>query len=364
MRIAVLVCLCFFACAFQIHGQNHPGGMHPREQVDFVKKQLANKREPFLSAYAQLLRKADSILKESHHALEDFNVPGYYVEPEIHRANSLALQKDGFAAYCLALAYQLSGKKVYADKALYFLNAWGSVNKKYSNFDGPLVMSYSGTSMVMAAELMKNWDGWKKSDKDLVTTWVRDVYRKAANEIRNRKNNWADWGRFGSILSDYFLDDTADMAENVRLIKSDLFEKIEDDGHMPEETRREKNGIWYTYFSLAPITASCWVVYNATGENLFQFTKGERSLKHALDYLLYYQQHPAEWKWFKDPNTGSATAATGFWPSNLFEAMSGIYNDSSFLNFARPHRPVLYERHHFAWTFPTLMPVQLSPYSR
>ena len=67
-------------------------------------------------------------------------------------------------------------------------------------------------------------------------------------------------GRLGSILSAHLLDNANEMAENIRLVKSDLFHKIAADGHMPEETAREANGIWYTYFSLAPITATCWAM--------------------------------------------------------------------------------------------------------
>jgi hypothetical protein len=85
------------------------------------------------------------------------------------------------------------------------------------------------------------------------------------------------------------------MTENIRLVKSDLFKKIAADGHMPEETAREVGGISYTYFSLAPITATCWVAYQSTGENLFtNYTQGNSSMKQALDYLHYYNLHPNE----------------------------------------------------------------------
>ena len=359
-RIAAL--FAFLLLTTGAMAYDHPGGMHPKAQIDFVKEQIRQKREPVYTAYLQLIGKADSILAVQHHALADFSVPGYYVKPKEHRANSLALQQDGFGAYACALAWQLSGKKAYAKKALYFLNAWASINKKYSQADGPLVMSYSGTSMMMGAELMHSYKKWKKTDRQLFAVWVENVYRKAANSIRNRKNNWADWGRMGSLLAAYYLDDKADIAENVRLIKSDLFHKIAADGSMPEETRREKNGIWYTYFSLAPITASCWIAYNATGENLFTYTSENRSIKNALDYLLYYQQHPDEWKFYKDPNTGKPGNATGFWPANLLEAMYGIYHEPAYKTFAQPHEPVIYEQHHFAWTFPTLMPVMTGGY--
>ena len=346
---------------------NHPGGMHPLRQIEFVKKQLKQHQEPYYSAYQQLLIIADSALVCTHHALADFSIPGYYKKPEEHVRNSRSLASDAFNAYSCALAWQLSGEKKYASHALYFINAWSLINKKYSEYDGQLVISYTGTAMVMAAELMRNYQGWKKSDKQLFTKWLTSVFRKATNEIRIKKNNWADWGRFGSSLADYYLDDTIDMDENIRLFKSDVFNKIDNDGHMPEETRRGANGIWYTYFSLAPMTAMAWVAYNATGENLFLLQQNGCSLKTAVDYLLYYNQHFNEWKWFENPVHGSPDSKFSdlnlktrhaFWPANLIDAMSGIYNDPKYAEYVAPYQPLCYEAHHFAWVFTTLMPAK------
>lgn len=331
--------------------------MHPTAQIDFVKKQLQEKKEPFRSAYLQLIKAADIALQTPHHALADFSVPGYYQQPEEHRKNSKSLQTDAFNAYCCALAYRLDGGDKYGKKACDLLNVWAKINQKYSEYDGTLVMSYSGTAMVIAAQLMTGSDLWTEEERALFGAWITNVYQKACNEIRNRKNNWADWGRFGSMLCAVYFDDQQEINENVRLIKSDLFHKIAADGSMPEETRREKNGIWYTYFSLAPITAACWLVYNSTGENLFALENNGVSLKTAIDYLLYYNQHPNEWKWFENPNTGTPDR----WPGNLLEAMYGIYKDENYLEFVRPNRPQMYPVHHFAWTFPTLMPLSLSP---
>jgi hypothetical protein len=337
---------------------NRSGGMHPKAQIDFVRKKIKRKEQPYYDAYIQLKEYADSAFLHPTDALADFNVPGYYIDAIGHRKNSLSLQGDAFDAYACALAYQLSGQKKYADESLRFLKAWADMNTKYSNHDGTLVMAYSGTAMIIAAEMLKNYRGWNNADKEKFIEWVTNVYRRSTDEIRNRKNNWGDWGRYGSILSACFLDDVNEIKENIRLIKSDLFHKIAEDGHMPEETVRGNNGIWYTYFSLAPITAACWVAYNATGEDLFAYSEGERSIKKAVDYLYYYNMHPEEWKWFKNPNKGTAAN----WPGNLLEALKDVYNDNRYSGYTASARPIIYNLHHFAWTFPTLMKVQLTRY--
>ncbi|RAV31017.1 alginate lyase family protein [Sinomicrobium soli] len=341
-----------------------PGGsaMHPEDQIDYVKRQLREKNEPYTTAFGQLKQKADAAFGISHHAIEDFSVPGFYQDKENHRRLSLGLQVDAISAYSCALVWKFTGKRKYADKALYFLNAWASVNKTYSEMDGSLVMSYSGTALLFAANLLKDYKNWKPEARQQFAVWTREVFRDAANSIRFRNNNSGDWSRFASLLANVYLGDRADFAENVRLIKSDLFDKIAPDGHMTEEVKREKNGIWYTYFSLAPLTASMWVIYNHTGENQFYLEKDGASVKKALDYLLYYNQNPGQWKYFKDPVTGSLQSRYGFWPANLLEAMSGVYNNPAYSGYTTSHRPLIYAEHDYAWVFPTLMPVSLKGY--
>lgn len=281
--------LCYMVTSHVLFAFEHPGGMHPKAQIEYVRQQIEQKNEPYYSAFRQLLKMTDAAIVQEHHATADFSIPGYYVKPDEHITNSLGLASDAFSAYACALAWQLTRETSYGDRVLYFINAWSKINKRYSDSDGPLVMSYTGTAMVIAAELMCDYPDWKNEDKQLFTVWLKEVYRKATNEIRIRKNNWGDWGRFGSMLSAYYLNDTDEIHENIRLFKSDTFDKIAEDGHMPEEIRRGANGLWYTYFSLAPLTATAWLVHNTTGENLFILQKDGRSLKKAVDYLLYYK---------------------------------------------------------------------------
>lgn len=362
-RKGLIVVLLFMLMGIKpVQALAQGAAMHPKQQLDFVKAQLKKKKEPFVSAFRLLIEKADSSFAISHHAVADFSVPGFYQDKEGHRRLSLGLQVDGISAYSCALAWKLTGKNKYAEKALYFLNSWATVNKKYSQLDGSLVMSYSGTTLMTAADLLKDYKNWKSNDREQFNVWTRNVFRDAANSIRFRNNNSGDWSRLASLLANAYLDDTADFQEDVRLLKKDLFEKIAADGHMVEEVKREGNGIWYTYFSLAPLTASMWAIYNETGENLFFLEKDGSSVKKALDYLLYYNQHPQEWKYFKAPVTGNSNAAYGFWPGNLLDAMSNIYDSDAYRAYVAPYRPIMYSKHDYAWTFPTLMPLSLNGY--
>lgn len=352
------VLACFIHPAY---GYEHPGGMHPRAQIEFVKQQIRMEREPWLSAFNQLKTQADSALKARHHALEDFHIPGFYVDKEAHRKNSEALNTDGFNAYSCALAWQLTGEKKYGDKAISLLNAWASVNKRYSEADGPLVMTYMGASLVITAELMRNYSAWKKKDREQFKYWLESVYRKAAYSISPRKNNWGDWGQYGAMLADYYLDNPLALNQHIKQMKKDLPAKIADEGYMIEEVKREANGIWYTYFSLTPVTGAFWIAYNATGENLF-FSGEGKSVKKALDYLLYYNQHPQEWPWYSSPRQGKPDDAKSFWPANLMEAMYGVYKDESYVKYVWGYRPLMFAARHYVWTYPTLMSLRTGDY--
>lgn len=360
-RIYLLFLAVMFACT-AVFADNGSHGMHPKKQIAYVKQQLKLGKEPFVTAFKQLRAKADSALTVSTHAVEDYSVPGYYVKKEEHIKQSFAMQIDGFAAYSCALTWALTGEQKYAAKAEYLLNSWATVNKKCSQLDGALVMSYSGMAFMVAAELLKDDKKWSATDQQQFATWTRTVFREATNSIRFRNNNSGDWSRLASILADVYLDDRKDLDENIRLTKKDIFDKIAPDGHMVEEIKRQANGIWYTYFSLAPLTAACWVIYNETGENLFFAEKDGASIKKALDYLLYYDQHPDEWKYFKNPVVYGVDSRTGIWPYNLLEAMNGIYHSKDFDDFVAPKRPIIYPIHNFAWAFPTLMPLSLNGY--
>ena len=353
VKVIAICCISWFA-----HNLGFSQGMHPDVQIAKVKEQLKCKNERITNAYNQLVLKADNALKENNHALEDFSIPGRYINEELHVKNSQSLQIDAFNAYVCALAYRLNGDKKYGQKACELLNAWGSINRKFSDYDGVLVMAYSGAGLMNAALLMKKQKIWDDTNQKQFELWVKGVYKVSGDSIRTRKNNWGDWGRYASLLAASYLIDKNEIKANCKLIKSDLAAKITENGSMPEETKRKEKGIWYTYFSLAPITASAWIIYNETGEDLFHQNIKNASIKKALDYLLRYTNKPEEWPHFLNPEKPSLSNNLSGWPYNLFEAMGGIYGDKDFVEAADKYRPIIYSRHHFAWTFPTLMPCE------
>ena len=46
-------------------------------------------------------------------------------------------------------------------------------------------------------------------------------------------------------------------------------------------------------------------------------------------------------------------------PYNLIEAMKGIYQDKEYDKLTQGIQPLIYNRHHYAWSFPSLMTPKL-----
>jgi hypothetical protein len=346
---------------------SHPGGMHTAAQIESIRCHRGE--EPWKSAYAQLLRRADQALSQPCHAVENLVQPFYYWDPKRSEAAKKRLSDDASAAYALALAYPLEqGQRrgLYADEAISLLNGWATVNRRVSGSDGPLIMCYAGLPMIFAADLLWDYGGWTDEGRGRFRTWVESVFLRCAKQIRNRPNNWGCWGIFASIAASHLLDDRAAVLADIESLKQRIAESIAPNGELPHENRRTNSGMWYTYFSLGPLTGAAWVAWNATGTNLFEYTAPNgRTIKQALDRFFYYCQNPQAWPYRKPPgwrgwllDLAYASSDTLIVPApqgiggNLYEAMSWIYHQTQWEDWIRAARPIHGGR---GWVYPTLM---------
>jgi hypothetical protein len=214
--------------------------------------------------------------------------------------------------------------------------------------------------MIFAAELLTDYAGWSAEQRAGFAKWVRSVYLKNSKGITRASNNWGDWGLLGCAAAYHFLDDAKGLDWCVHSIKKKIDNSIAANGSMPEEIRRGKNGMWYTYFALAPLTAACQIVLNGCDENLFHYQgKDGAGIEKALDYLLKYCRKPTAWPHYRGKDLNLPNAS--HWPGNLFQAMSGIYGKKQYAEWADPSRPIMVHGHHYAWSVPMLMPALPAP---
>jgi hypothetical protein len=290
------------------------------------------------------------------HTIALYVTPGFYKGAAAFFAATNGITHDADAAYVNAVAYRLTGDGSYADCTVRILRAWAHDNTGVATTDdSQLSMAELGTGFIESAELLTGYAGWSEADRTSFRNWIRTVYLKqSADPIKDRTNNWGEWGTFGAVTADYYLDDAAGFADETARLQRHIDQALSPDGHMPDEVSRGESGLWYTYFALAPMTAAARVIENGGGPNLFQWSSpsGKR-IKVALDVLLAGAQDPHNWPPGVTPKGPNPTK--DWWPYDLFEAMSDEYGNKQYDAYAAQRRPIMNTGHHHAWTFPTLL---------
>jgi hypothetical protein len=357
VTIALLCLVLQGVTAARIWSFEHPGGLHTRAEYDAARNGSAAGEKGYVKAFEALMRRARRNLKRTPQPIPRFGPPPYYSNPKKNRAMHKDLRVDAWTAYSCAIAYRLGPRgqgTQYADKAVEVLDAWARKSQGCSNAEGDLLMTYTGIGFICAAEALSDYRGWKKEQRATFKQWVKRVHLRSSVKIAGRSNNWGDWGICGSIISHHFLGDKKGVDADIVRIRKKIDASISGDGRMPAETGRGNNGIWYTYFALAPLTAACRVAQNARGVDLFHFKgKDGAGIEKALDYLLKYCHAPRKWPHYKRKDLNLPRAKS--WPGNLFEAMYGVYGKKEYEAWIKDARPIMVFSHHHAWSVPTLL---------
>lgn len=367
--IALLILHCFWLSgrADNITLFEHPGGLYTQQQIDAVRHTL--EKTPQSEAYQQLTDQADNYLKHVPQPVTDYHVPYYYANKNTPSAAKEKLSNDAYAAFTLALAYQLNTsdkRSLYAAKASEILNAWAKTNRKISGYDGHLTACYCGVPMVLAAELLTDYPDWTQPDRESFKDWLKNTLQKSADAIKHRKTNWGCWGLYTSLACNHYLDNTAPFEKDVALLENQIAAMIDKDGRLPSEYKRTNSGMWYTYFALCPLTCSAAIASNTTGRDYFTSSADSgRRIKSALDTLFIYCNDPEAWPHVKPTGVTGAIYNTFYpsadvvkkprpdsWPANLYELMLAKYAVEDWDQWLAPHRPVHGGR---GWLWPSVM---------
>jgi hypothetical protein len=341
--------------------------MHTTAQLDFMR--LHRDESPWREALGQLVNDAELALGRTPDPAEVLDVPGGYADPEAHTAAKERLRQDAFAAYALGLGYQLADtaakRREYASAAAGFLDAWAGVNREVTGDDGDLVLIYAGVTLLYAADLVMNFDGWPADRRSAFTLWSSTVFWQSSDDIKDRANNWGAWGTLGALASAALVENAAAVAEETERIRRRIADSISENGELPEENNRTNSGMWYTYFALTSLTAAVQIARNVSGVDLFSYVAPNgRSLRLALDRDFHYALHPEEWPYPLPPGLEGALwrllypcadevelpTVTG-WPGPLFEIMSDVYGVPEWREWVLSARPL---KGYHAWIYVTL----------
>ncbi len=150
----------------------HPGVLVSKSQLDTARTRVNAGQQPWKGAY-------DSMRASSYASLSRTPKPRAVVECGPSSNPNLGCsdeREDALAAYTQSLLWYITRDDRHAQKAIQIMDAWSAVIKDHTNHNARLQTGWAGSSFARAAEIIKHTRG-----------------------------NWAQAGRFASMLRTVYL---------------------------------------------------------------------------------------------------------------------------------------------------------------
>ena len=206
MRIAVFVFLLSSTLATTVHAQFvHPGVAHDSQSIAFAKEKVAAGEQPWANAWEKFRDSSFASLDWKPNASANVE-RGPYNHPDF---GSSEFSDDGWAAYCHAICWTMTGDEAHAEKAAEILNAWSSTLRSIKNHDAALLVGMSGYHYCVAGELIKHtWDKWPQDEQARFAAMQRDIFYPIIKDFYATANgNWDASMMQVMIAMGVFLDD-------------------------------------------------------------------------------------------------------------------------------------------------------------
>ncbi|KAH9867481.1 hypothetical protein IAQ61_008075 [Plenodomus lingam] len=176
----------------------HPGALHTAEDIARIKNHVKNKEQPWLKAFqhletlpfaqptrppiavATLTRGIDPV---------DRGLPQNY--PNAYR--------NAHGAYMLAIRWLVTDDVKFADAAVKILNAWSAtLTTIRGNSDRFLAVGLYGYQFANAAELLRTYSGWARSDQLKFGAMLNDIFAAHNRDFLDNHNGipahyYANW---------------------------------------------------------------------------------------------------------------------------------------------------------------------------
>jgi len=165
----------------------HPGMLHSRAELDYIKKKLQAGAEPWKSAW--------ETLRASRYASPDWR-PGR--EPNVVRdlggrwRGARELGDDALAAYAQALQWSLTGERAHARRAVEILNTRSRSLKSIPGHDAKLLAGITVYKFCNAAEIIRyTSEEWTAEDQKQFARMLTNIYYPLIQDFFPQANgNW------------------------------------------------------------------------------------------------------------------------------------------------------------------------------
>lgn len=198
----LLVCMTAGAQTTAIdldRGFIHPGGLHTQADFDRVKAQIAARNTTTMKAWNKL-RNAEYAQSSVQTSPVETIVRGGSGENYINAARGATM------AYQNALRWKIAGTAANAKAAVRILMAWaGKTTAISGTSDQCLAVGLYGYQFAQAAELMRDYEGWKAEDFEQFRQWMLTLwYPKAIGFLRGRNGTWENSGKWWQAPGHYW----------------------------------------------------------------------------------------------------------------------------------------------------------------
>jgi hypothetical protein len=184
----------------------HPGAPLTLADLQALKANVDNNREPWESGYAALV--ADS------HSSLTYTMQGPFAT--VSRSPDVNLNQwrsDMNAIWNLTLMWNFTGNTAYAQKAHDILLAWANTQTAFSGSESPLDLGDYAYKFVGGADILRGtWPGWTAADTTTVKAYFANVLQPGANPFGESMYGAANKGALALVaqgLMAIFCDDTA-----------------------------------------------------------------------------------------------------------------------------------------------------------
>lgn len=236
-----------------------------------ILERITAKQQPQYDTYLLLLEEAEKQMHFKPNPPKKMKIMGGYESGSNLSKMREILWNHAYAAYTCALAYDLSGREEYAEKAKYVLMTWANKGTVFTGADRGLQLGSFFNPMLYAADLLNNYQGWSENEKQKFESWWRNevlIRGEVLRVMRVKDNNWKDAGLLGVITAAVVFHDRELLKEavmqqisyfyprkdsSVRIPgKSWKFEKDENGEYLPREVVRNdgRSGLTYSAYAL------------------------------------------------------------------------------------------------------------------
>ena len=177
----------------------HPGGLHTQADFDRVKAQIKAKNQTVVKAYNKLKAAEYAQASAQTYPVETI-VRGGSGENYINAARGATM------AYQNALRWKIGGTVANAKAAVRILMAWANKTTAISGTsDACLAYGLYGYQFAQAAELMRDYEGWKREDFEKFQQWMLTLwYPGAIGFLRVRNGTWENSGKWWKAPGHYW----------------------------------------------------------------------------------------------------------------------------------------------------------------